>query len=296
MLELLTLEAPVGNVVTLHDLTAPGGVNALGAAIVEADGLVGVPPVREDSRERTEQHGDQDDSRFVGARGPSITGELWGATIGAAYQRHDDLVRALWATLEAPGILRYRRQGVAQPTLRALVKSRSYDCPLAGAAKLLTYTLALGQGDPRAYDDALVTVVGAPLSAIGGGLTFPLTFPLMFASSGGGTVEVENPGSAPTPLVMRAHGRIVAPRVRVLETGEEIVLTGEIGEGFYYEIDTGGPSIRLNGETERMNQLDPAASTFFELPARSTRTLQLLGAEFDAGAVLDVDVRAAFGG
>lgn len=297
MLSHVSLEAPAGNVVTLHD-TAQLAAGALRAALVTADGLVGIPAVRAQLVDKVEDHGQRDHSRFVGGRGPTLEGELWGPDHAAAWQLHDDLEHALWSTLVQPGVLRYRRQGVGQPLLRARVKLAGYENPLAGAAKLLRYQLQLSQPDPRAYTDPPAVVVSDGLSAGGGGLMFPFVFPIVFTTSSGGVAEVVNAGSAPAPVVFRIYGRAVAPVVRLLETGDEVALRGEVGAGTFVEVDTGGPSVRLAGDPLQSlgSQVLAAQTTFFRVPARSTVHLQLLASEWDAAARLEVDVSSAYGG
>lgn len=299
MLRKVTLEAPAGNVVTLHDVTT-GDTNAVGAAVKSAAGLIGLPTPKEAQRERYGAHGGYDRARYVDRRGPTFEGELWGLTHAEALARHDDLTHALWSMLETPGILRYERLDGLE--LRAEVKPGSYDPLLENASRLLPYSLQLSQPEPRAFG-APVTTVGEGLNFGGGGLMFPFTFPLQFLGSSGGRVELENAGTADAPLVIRVYGRVVAPRIRVTEVngvavanGAEIVLAGEIAEGVYYEIDTDAGTVKLNGSVGRMEQLDASSSTFMVAPARSTVALQLIASDFDVAARLEVDVSSAYGG
>lgn len=180
--------------------------------------------------------------------------------------------------------------------LQAYVKFAGGDeLVLEEGAAMVRYLRQLRQGDPRAFAQALRNDRGDVLSVGAGGLVFPRPFPWLFSSSGGGGVTVTNPGIAPTPPVTRIYGRATAPEIVLLTTGERIKLDGEIATGDYIELDHGARTVRLGGQTDRMNLLDDAVSTFFDIPP-GTHTVRMLSGNFDGVAHVEVDTRGAYAG
>lgn len=270
-------------------------VDSATRAVARASGLFGWPGPRSAVTPRTEQHGDNDRSRYLEGKVITLEGEVWNATPQAAEAEFDAIEQAMFETLRVPGLLKWVRAngGLA---LQAYVKFAGGDEPvLEEGAAMLRYMRQLRQSDPRAYSQALTTAVGNALTVGGGGLVFPEPFPWLFTSSGGGDAAVVNSGIAPTPPLIRVYGYATAPEIVLLTTGERVKLTGEIGVGEYFELDHAARTVRLGGQTDRMSLFDDAASSFFEIPP-GTHTVRLLSGNFDAAAKLEVDTRGAYAG
>lgn len=183
---------------------------------------------------------------------------------------------------------------VRNPGKQRLVRLASdVDPPLEEGAAMLRYQAQFYAEDPRAYSQQLATSASTGLVDAAGGLIFKEPFPWVFNPSSGAEARVRNSGSRPTPPVLRIYGYCTAPTIRLLTTGEEIVLTGEIANGDYLEIDVANHTVKLNGATSRRNLLNAAATTWWEIPT-GTHTVQLLASNFDATARVDVISRSAY--
>lgn len=223
-----------------------------------------------------------------------LQGEVF-STVGQvdAYAEFRLLAAPMLQTLEAPALMKWQ-EGPSGLQLQRLVKlASSVDPLLSEGAAVLAYQAQFAGSDPRAYSQTLVTVVGAVLSAAGGGLTFPFRFPFKFASSGGGTVAFTNAGNRPTPPIFRIYGMAVNPQIVDLASQKRISLLGTIGAGDYLELDVLGRTVKLNGSISRQNFYDAANSQWFELSPGVT-ILQLVAGSFDGTARLDVLGRSAY--
>lgn len=286
MLDSVTINDADGNAVSLHETTT--------RALVRADGLVGVPGVRESVRAWPNAHGTINESRWMTDRTISLEGEVWGSTYEQVFDEFGLINKAfLEALTDGPSVLKWTRGG-AGTALQAEVKlAGPVQTSIAEGGKLLRYQAQFRASDPRAYSQTETTATGAVLSAAAGGLVFPDPFAWTFGASGGGIASVTNSGDIPTPPVLRIYGAISTPTVRLVETGETISLTGSVSAGDYLELDVAERTVKLNGSASRLNLLDYSATTWFELPV-GVSTLRLLGASFDANARLDVLYRPAF--
>ena len=286
MLDSVTINDANGNAVALHETST--------RSLVRADGLVGIPGVRDSVRPWPNAHGSIDETRWMTDRLISLEGEVWGATYEEVFDEFGLLNKAFLDTLTNDGTLLKWTRGGAGTALQAEVKlAGPVQTSLAEGARLLRYQAQLRARDPRAYSQTQTTATGTVLSAAGGGLIFADPFPWVFGGSGGGLASISNTGDIPTPPVLRVYGAISAPIIRNVTTGESIVLTGSVSAGDYLEIDVEARTVKLNGGTSRLNLLDYQATTWFELPVGAS-TLRLLGSSFDASARLDVLYRPAF--
>jgi hypothetical protein len=175
-----------------------------------------------------------------------------------------------------------------------LVKLASdLDPALAEVGAYLPWQAQFYCPDPRTYAQAQSTWRSGPLAGAAGGLKFPFTFPFQFNPSALGGASGIVYGTRPTPPILRVYGYCSTPRVQLLSTGEEIVLTGEVGAGDYLELDCAARTVKLNGLTSRLNLLDFTGTSWWELPP-GTQTVQLFATSFDANARVDVLSRAAY--
>lgn len=130
--------------------------------------------------------------------------------------------------------------------------------------------------DPLYYYN-IVNSVSTTIATSVGGLSFPLSFPMVFGSGSSGTVAARNYGNHVAPWFATLTGPLVQPRIEHVESGKSLSLTGlTIASGDYVEIDSYSRSILLNGTASRYSALS-SASRWFEL-AVGTNTLRLTAA------------------
>jgi hypothetical protein len=179
-----------------------------------------------------------------------------------------------------------------------LVKLDSDVSPvLQEAAAILRYQAQFWADDPRAYSQALTVSVGAKLSALGGGLKMPFTFPFKFTNSAGGVVTFYNAGNRPTPPRFRIYGLAQNFSIVNLDdpTGPQIVVNGFVQPGDYLDIDAATRTLTLtsNGiSTKVTNWIDPATTRWFDFKPGLNR-MQVIASSFDLGTVAYAYGRAA---
>lgn len=279
----------------LHDYRVANGERD----VVRVEGLVGLPGPKGESSNVAEGHGKRNRNRWLDSKLVVVEGECWGNTLTDAYTMFDDVSDAFYRTLTDPaGKLLSWQHGNGGRALQALVKlAGPITPPLEEGAALLRYQAQVEQMDPRAYEQALSTVVGGALNATGGGLTFPLVFPLAFTESTGGAANVVNAGRVETPPIVRIYGPVTSPRYLLdgAPSGEQVKINGSIGSGDFLEVDHAKRTVKLNGTTLRSNLLDVPASRFFDVP-KGAHEIRLVALNFGVGAHVEVDLRGAFVG
>ena len=286
MLDSVTINDANGNAVSLHESST--------RSLRRADGLVGVPGTRDSVRPWPNAHGSIDESRWMTDRVITLEGEIWGSTYEQVFDEFGLINKAFLESLtEGPSTLKWTRGG-AGTALQAEVKlAGPVQTSIAEGGKFLRYQALLRAPDPRAYSQTQTTGTGGSLSTAAGGLVFPDPFAWTFSASGGGSVSVNNTGDIPTPAIFRIYGSVTTPQIRLVETGETIALTGSVGAGDYLEVNVAERTVSLNGTTSRLNLLDYANTTWFELPV-GTSTIRLLAGTFDGSARVDAIYRPAF--
>lgn len=288
MLDNLTLDDSIGVAVSLHETD--------NRAVVSVDGLGGLPSPRAAIRTLTTSHGAVDETRWLDSRVITVVGEVWGDTFEEMRAELGTIQRAMLQTLDvAPALLKWQWGGSGS-SLQCYVKLAGFQAPtLAEGVKLAQYQATFVAADPRAYSQALTTATGAVLTTAGGGLDFPFSFPIEFTPSAGGSAAVINHGDIPSPPILRIYGECSSPQVRLVSTGETLYFSGSISDGDYLEIDCRQRTVKLNGTTSRLNLLDAASSTWFELPTGSD-SVRLSSATFNSNARCDVLYRSAYAG
>lgn len=285
----MTIDNATGTGIVLHAATG-------NRAVVSIDGLAGLPGARSGLRTLTTGHGGIDETRWLDAKVITVTGEVWGTTYDGLRAELGAIETALLQTLDTgPALLKWT-WGSAGTALQSFVKLASFQAPtLAEGAKLAQYQVSFTAADPRAYSQTLTTTTGTVLATGTGGATFKATFPIRFTGSGGGGAAVTNSGEIPSPPILRIYGSCNAPSVKLVSTGQTLSFTGTIATGDYLEVDCRLRTVKLNGGTNRLNLLDAANSTWFEL-APGSDTVRLSSGTFDANARCDVIYRSAYAG
>lgn len=290
MLSSVTLDDSSGNAVTLHQDT-PTGKRWLTSAL----GLRGITALRQTHRVRPQAHGAINETRFEDGRSIVLVGEIMSTvSIEDAFAEFAAVAKPMMQTLDVgPALLKWT-EGATGNQLQRLVKlDGDLDPPFQEGQAVLSYQAQFFAEDPRAYSQTQQSVTSSPLAAQGGGHTFPTTYPRTYASSGGGTVSFTNTGNRPTPPVFQIQGMCVNPQIVLLGSGLRLVFNGTINTGEYLEVDAAKRTVKLGGQTNRLNFYDSANSTWFDLPA-GTSNLQLIAASFDSNAQLTVIGRSAW--
>jgi hypothetical protein len=234
--------------------------------VAKIDGLLDLPAVTTADKGRLRRHGLIPGDDFTGGRSVVITFEVFGDTVAEFTDAVADL-----AALTTPGkdeqALVFKIPGVAggghrliycRPRKRSLPIGREYyyRLPLAQVEFVAT--------DPRIYSLFEYNET-TTLPSAGGGVTFPLTFPLTFGSvSTGGVIWPFNGGTFATPPKFTITGPVVNPKIMNVTLDKWIQCEISLAAGDTLTIDTEKRTIMLNGTASRYHTLT-ADSKWWEL-------------------------------
>jgi hypothetical protein len=286
MISSITLSTATGNV-TLHS-TAAGS----SAVVTRAEGLQGVPPVRNLLTQRSQASGAFVRTKYTDSRTITLEGEVVGSTIEGAFDSFDTLAAAMYDSITTERTLKWTRDASGEQLQAGVRLSDFQPLTLTDGAAWIKYQATFTCPDPRVYSQTLTTGTGAALSAAAGGKTYTYTYTRGYNPSSGGDVSYTNSGSVPTPPIIRIYGYCSSPQV-VLTDDTRLIFTGEVADGDYLEIDAAARTVKLNGTTSRLNLLDVANSAFFALPV-GTGTVQMVASNFNANARADLIYRSAW--
>lgn len=124
--------------------------------------------------------------------------------------------------------------------------------------------------DPLIYDSTLQTQ-SMSLPATVSGLTFPVSFPVGFGSSSGGTMSVVNSGNWATSPVFTITGPVTTPKITMPGTGQSMRFNITLGASDVLTVDCGARTISLNGAS-RLNTL-ATGSTWLQLQPGSQQLM-----------------------
>lgn len=155
---------------------------------------------------------------------------------------------------------------------------------------MVPYTATLRATDPRAYEPQWITRIAVPLAGGAGGDIYPSTYPIHYRPPVSTTVQIDNPGSVETPLIITINGYLLNPIIRF--GTREMIFNAEIAQGDQLVINTRDRTVLLNNESNRRSLLDTARSRWFDAPPGIT-PLQLLAADSQPGAGITVQYRIA---
>lgn len=286
MISSITLSTATGNV-TLHSTAA--GSNAV---VTRAEGLQGVPPVRNLVTQRSQASGGFVRSLFTDTRTITLEGEVLGSTIEGAFDNFDTIASAIYDSIGTERTLKWRRDASGQQ-LQAGVRLQDFQpLTLTDGAAWIKYQATFVAPDPRVYDQTQTTATGNALAVAAGGKTYDYTYTRGYNPSSGGDAAYNNTGSVPTPPIIRIYGYCTSPQV-ILTDSIRLIFTGEVADGDYLEVDCGARTVKLNGTTSRLNLLDTVNSSFFALPTGSG-TVQMVASNFNANARADLIYRSAW--
>lgn len=285
MLSAITIDDQAGSPVTFHD--------AANRLVQQATGFVTITSPRSSIRSRPTAHGAIDETHWTSERIYNIQGLVLGVSKATTIAELRAIQAPLLATLDGgPTLLKWTEEDSGL-SLQARVKLASdVDTILAPGPNMLAYQAQLRAEDPRAYSQTLNTSTGGTL-VTGLSFTLPRTLPATFSISAGGSTAVNNTGNRPTPPVLRIYGGVTNAQVSLVGTTKKIALSGTIEAGDYLEVDVQARTFKLNSVSNALFYLDPANTTWFELPV-GTSTLITSGTTYDTVARCDVLYRAAY--
>lgn len=244
---------------------------------------LGTPDVREATQDLTGYDGQQDDTRFIGAR-----------TFSCSLMIRDGLGWSKWQRLEA-------LQKMLIPSKRLILKvrrdhwlqERSATCrpaPWSGSfnptsAKYLegSVSLRIPSGVFESTEEYEYVIVAPTVS---GGMSFTETLPMDFGNSGSGSATlVPVLGNVPAPTKVIFYGDQTNPSISFPLTGETFRLTGlTIPSGSYVVVDTAAGTVLMNGSATVYNYVDWDVSTWPMLQPDTTNqittTADALGASY----------------
>ncbi len=245
-------------------LVRPDGVEVLnlsidGSYILRALDL-GFPEVRDSAEAIPGMDGEVDTTAHVGARG--ITAELAVSQVGTG-----PLVDKLAGVMH-PGARYWLYVGRADwpSERRILARGASFACP---PSNLRTAQMGFRCPSGLLEDAAEQSVTLSPQGSAVGGTTFPRAFPFAFDPGlvpGAALIDVG--GTVSVPPVVDIYGPCTDPLVRVVTTGAQMVLRGDIAAGDFVRIDTAARTILRNNDPNYSvyGTLDFAASSWLTLP------------------------------
>lgn len=250
-------------------------------AVIALNGLFGTPSPRADVFVKPRAHGATDYTEFYGPKVVEAVGIVKGATSAEAMLELD-AIRALFALNGTDRVLRVRRSGFSFDEQVSFRVASELAAPLAGLRKTVRYSVSLFVPDPRVYSALERTDFYSPNPTSGGGIDFPVVFPLTFVGAvGASSMVVTNEGTFPTPPVYTILGPALDPEIINVTTGETIVLVGTLIASDALVIDVPRRRVTLNG-TERFDLIDPTSNVWAELRPGENE-LRLGGSGFSDG-------------
>lgn len=280
-----TLQAPSGAIAVFNDSTSPYFVGLLNA---ETSGLDGAE-VRDSFSEIVEGPGATPGVSELGRRPVVLQGTIIASSAkqrneraeqikAAAHALHGDATLS-WTVAGGTGNFLSLRQQQAVRITKGWVKD---------------FMIPMVANDPRIYSTTLTTVTVEAESASGGGVAFPISWPLSFgAVTYNGQALIENVGTSDSPPVVKIYGAGVNPTLTNVTTGQQIALTYTLGVGEYLEVDFASRRILLNGETNRYSAYNFASSEWWEL-APGVNDIRLAYFSYTPGAKMEILYRSAW--
>lgn len=280
----------------------------LGVIVERIDGLLERPPMRITNRLRPGRHGARRGRRKQAPRPFTMSGIVFGSDLADVEARKDALAEVFTPDErdEDGGLLEFVHpvHGAQQITARVEQEfvwgdpfERGGTWPHVGMGWIVGFTAH----DPRRYDADLTTEQSSSI-ATGGGMSFPVTFPISFgAGASGGTVTIPAGGNFERPATLRIYGPVTNPVIEEVGSDSGIEITFDdlaVASGDWVEIDTDSHTARLyyassSGSVNVYNDLDPDATTIRNLP-KGAITLRLRGSVISDPAYLQVQTRDAY--
>lgn len=214
---------------------------------------------------------------------------LWGDDAANLFDLREQVAGSLWIDPTPPGgsaptgVLQLHRPGKPTVEVDAVgwIEQEKFLPPFNSE---LDITWLIPDPRWRGVTDGTVTL------AAGGGWTGPLTGPLVSLGANI-SLELTNVGTAPAPIVARIYGALTTPRLRLIETGQVIEVTGPVAAGEHLLIDTSATRRRVQivaadgTVTDATRRLNLDLADFFQLPP-GVSTVRLEADDNPSGSAL----------
>lgn len=233
--------------------------------VVSVSGLRGMPDIRSQSIAR-----DGTDGLFTSpdrAGGRTITFVLDLATVPG--RTITDLVDTLAASTVPRSEVVDLFFGEPGHSPRSVRGRWRRGAPMMDQAYSLGYTripLEFACDDPHIYGPINGALVSLP---IGGGVTLPVTMPVVFPGTTGGAQTITNRGNVLSRPVLAILGPAIIPRVTNTTTGEELAVFVQMVAGDVLTADCRARTLRLNDRPVR--ELLIPGSSWITLPPGDSR-------------------------
>ena len=266
------------------------------------------PAIADSFAPDTAGHGSSSGRLWRAGRGYTLEFMITPASDNAAESTaRNDSIYELMQTLNVAGIEDQYQLVLSQTTLDTqgasdthyFSKVKLVDCKISGGVPKYVM-LQLNSDDPRIHaltgataltdfidgvkqEEVVFTIDG---SGSGGGLVFPLAFPLVFGASGAGLAEenvtINGYGLQPIDLILT--GEMVNPKIYNQLTGKHLDINYSIPAGETLEVvNSGGndPTVTLNGTGNLYYTAAGAGSEFFGILPNRTNTLAIIADSYD---------------
>jgi hypothetical protein len=265
-------------------------VNGCTWAIGDIDGWFGGLSVRSMAAERTIGDGAFDGPIYMGSRRVTVSGMLAAPTPEALQVGMDRIAAVLTSGARGGTLI------VDEPT-RGLVRSTFCRLDSQGRAKRTSalsadWQITLFCPDPLRYGSARTVSTGLPTS--GGGLAYPLTYPLDYGSLGNtGQLVLSNAGTADAPILFSVRGSL-PQGFELSAAGGRLTYPVEVPAGQVIDIDTAAGTVLVESTASRRANLTSA--DWLTVPAGGSLTVQFgsLDGAYDAAAQVTATVQDTY--
>lgn len=225
---------------------------ASGIEIVDFD-LFSNVEVRSSDIARPLDHGKFAGDDYYGQRSIMLSIEIWGTSDTTFQAALNKALTAFVTNTEMPIVTQLPVYGKIQSSVR--VRKRS------GVKMNLKYGLHVGEmtvelvaTDPRLYSQTLHSVTNN-LQAPTGGITFNLTFPMVFGSSTSPITIINNAGTFETRPLIIITGPITNPNLENVTTGKIMNFIGVLASTDQLYVDFLNHTVYLNNTASRYSWL-----------------------------------------
>lgn len=209
--------------------------------------------VRSSDIARPLDHGMFAGDDFYGGRSLQLQVEIWG-TDDTSYQVALSKALAAFVTgTEMPIVTQLPGYGKVQSSVRVR-KRTGPKLDIKYGLHVGVMMVELAATDPRIYSQALHSVTNN-LQAPTGGITFNLTFPMVFGSSTSPITVINNAGTFETRPLIVVSGPITNPALENVTTGLILNFVGSLATGESLYVDFLNRTVLLNNQASRYSWL-----------------------------------------
>ncbi len=242
-----------------------------GITIEEVNGLDNLPDLRTYDKDRALADGQFSGNDLLSKRAITVTGNVYGSTAAELRSRLTVLTDAMLTTdSELPLVAQLPGYPFAQLVINCRCRKREIVNNIDyGRGDFAPYALLFEATDPRIYDSVQQTNA-TPAAVTGGGLDFPLTFPLDFGGTGtSGVMQALNTGNYWTPWTATVTGPCTNPQFENQTTGQIIRADLTLGASDTLTLNADLSTIVLNGTATRKDA-QSADTSWWLLPPGTT--------------------------